>query len=139
MTVSFKPIRGKYAPGIYRVKEFPGGIKARMEFLYDDYNREVDVALGCYRGRFSNNKVIKSEGTATGPGGLEVYTFAIETLLAAETELTRRYGTGILMWIGAANETLYRVYSSRLKRHGYAPFEEFNNSTYGTPYLTKEI
>lgn len=138
MTVLFKPMRGKYR-GIYRTKNYPGGMKARMEFEYDDDDHTVDVALGCYRGLFNAKRVVKTEGQAVGPGGLEVYPFAIETLLAAEPELTRRYGSGIVVFVGAATPRLFKIYASRLKAHGYDYDPGYENDHYGTPYLTKEI
>ena len=115
--------------GFYCTVPLSRGYRLRMDlYLFEpDWlggRYEVDVALMAYPGRYSLSRAMDKEGTATGPGGVEVVYPALEILEAAGAEALKRWGHYWLrLRVDAANETLYRVYKRFLTPRGFRATE----------------
>lgn len=125
--------------GIYRTLPLSKGFRLRIDATWFERDGEAEIAMMAYRGRFKDADAGDKEGQATGPGGLEVFGKAMNLLIEAETEVTRRYGSGTRIVIVAATERLHKIYAARLSRLGYHEFRHPDYSSLTWPALIKEV
>lgn len=117
---------------IHKSVRLSNGQKLYMRFDFDPDDRSVDVAMACYRNWFRREKAFDKEGTAIGPGGLEVLPVALKLFEEGEVQAIRRWKP-LEIWVGAATLKLHRIYARYLQPRGY----DIIGGDY-TPYLVKE-
>lgn len=118
-----KPLRFKRL--VYK-DTLSNGQKIEMRFSFDAYvyPRVTEIvaspSLLVYRG--SKRKVWKKEGKATGPGGVEAFSVAIEMMKRAQVDVASMFcksGNPVYIEVTGATPELFKIYRSRLKRIGF--------------------
>ena len=121
--MKIKPLRFKRL--VYK-DTLSNGHKIEMRFSFDAYvyPRVTEIvaspSLLVYRG--SKRKVWKKEGKATGPGGVEAFSVAIEMMKRAQVDVASMFcksGNPVYIEVTGATPELFKIYRSRLKRIGF--------------------
>lgn len=121
--MKIKPLRFKRL--VYK-DTLSNGHKIEMRFSFDAYvyPRVTEIvaspSLLVYRG--NKRKAWKKEGKATGPGGVEAFSVAIEMMKRAQVDLAylfRKSKNPVYIEVTGATPELFKIYRARLKRIGF--------------------
>jgi len=121
--VKIKPLRFKRL--VYK-DTLSNGQKIELRFYFDAYvyplvtDIVASPSLLVYRG--NKRKAWKKEGKATGPGGVEAFSVAIEMMKRAQVDLAylfRKSKNPVYIEVTGATPELFKIYRARLKRIGF--------------------